>query len=470
MRSRLAAGCAIAAALTLAAVRPSAAADATPATAPATVAAAAASHAPAGATPVRLSLADAVTLAGGQAPPVTIAASRTQASEARVTQSRSVLLPTLSGDASHTTRTFNKNSLGITFPAVPGVTPIPDLIGPYDIVDARLHVSQTLFDVAGWESWQASKRGAQASHADLDASRESAAQGAAVAYMRLLRAQALLGARRANEALAAELLDLADSQQKAGVAPGIDVTRARTELASAHATVVLARTEEGRAQVALARTLGLDPATTFEPADTLSLDLGASAAPEDSTGAIAMATSRRPELRAADARVQSVITGRRATQSERLPRLDVVADWGANGPSWDSAIPTRDVALAVSLPILDGLRREGRVAEQTAQLAGEQENARDLRDQVSADIETARLDLEGGREQVRLARERLALAEEEVDQARERFSNGVAGNIEVIDAQSSLVRARETEVDARYATALARVELARAVGVVRTMH
>jgi outer membrane protein TolC len=167
-----------------------------------------------------------------------------------------------------------------------------------------------------------------------------------------------------------------------------------------------------------------------------------------------MATSRRPELRAADARVQSVITGRRATQSERLPRLDVVADWGANGPSWDSAIPTRDVALAVSLPILDGLRREGRVAEQTAQLAGEQENARDLRDQVSADIETAR----------------LALAEEEVDQARERFSNGVAGNIEVIDAQSSLVRARETEVDARYATALARVELARAVGVVRTMH
>jgi outer membrane protein TolC len=45
----------------------------------------------------------------------------------------------------------------------------------------------------------------------------------------------------------------------------------------------------------------------------------------------------------------------------------------------------------------------------------------------------------------------------------------VAGNIEVINAQSSLVRARETEIDARYATALARVELARAVGVVRTL-
>jgi outer membrane protein TolC len=164
-----------------------------------------------------------------------------------------------------------------------------------------------------------------------------------------------------------------------------------------------------------------------------------------------------------------VITGRRATQSERLPRLDVIADWGASGGTWDSAIPTREVGLAVSLPILDGLRREGRVAEQTAQLAGEQEHARDLRNQVTAEIETARLDLEGGREQVALARERLDLAAEEVSQARERFVNGVAGNIEVINAQSSLVRARETEIDARYATALARVELARAVGVVRTL-
>lgn len=421
----------------------------------------------AGAPPQQLSLADAVKWAGGQAPPVTIAQSRTQGAEARVTQARAALLPDLSGTASKTERTFAKSTLGISFP--PSAFSLPDLIGPYDIVDARLHVSQTLFDVAGWESWQASRTSASASRADLDASREDAAQTAAIAYLRLLRARALLEARGADEALAAELLDLAESQSKAGVAPGIDVTRARTELASAHATVVLARTEEGRAQVALARSLGADPTTRFEPADTLSMELGASEAPEDSAGAMSSAATRRPELIAADARVKSTITGRRATQSERLPRLDFLADWGASGASWDSSVPTRDVGLAVTLPILDGLRREGRVAEQTAELAGEQEHARDLRDQVSGEIETARLDLESGREQVRLARERLDLAEEEISQARERFANGVAGNIEVINAQSSLVRARETEIDARFATALARVELARAVGVVRTL-
>lgn len=421
------------------------------------------------AAPRRLSLADVVSEASGQAPSVTIAESRTRGAEARATQSRSVLLPALSGSASQASRSFNKSTLGISFPEAPGVTPLPDLIGPFDVVDARLHVSQTMLDVSGWQDWQASRHGADASRADLDASREAAGQQAALAYLRLLRARALLEARGANQALAAELLDLAESQQKAGVAPGIDVTRARTEVASAHATVVLARTEEGRAQVALARALGLDPATRFEPADTLSIALGESSVPEDSAGAMQTASSRRPELAAAAARVQSVFTARRATQSGRLPRLDFLADWGASGESWNSSIPTRDVAVAVTLPILDGLRREGRVAEQTAELAGEEERARDLRDQVAAEIETARLNLESGREQVRMARERLDLAVEEISQARERFANGVAGNIEVINAQSSLVRARETEIDARYATALARVELARAAGVVRTL-
>ncbi|MGE5743197.1 MAG: TolC family protein [Gemmatimonadota bacterium] len=57
-----------------------------------------------------------------------------------------------------------------------------------------------------------------------------------------------------------------------------------------------------------------------------------------------------------------------------------------------------------------------------------------------------------------------------MDQARERFKAGVVGNIEVIQAQSSLVRARDTDIDARFAAAAARVALARAVGVARLLH
>jgi len=53
---------------------------------------------------------------------------------------------------------------------------------------------------------------------------------------------------------------------------------------------------------------------------------------------------------------------------------------------------------------------------------------------------------------------------------RDSFRAGVAGNIDVINAQSNLIRARDTDIDARFAAASSRVALARAAGVAHTLH
>jgi len=95
---------------------------------------------------------------------------------------------------------------------------------------------------------------------------------------------------------------------------------------------------------------------------------------------------------------------------------------------------------------------------------------RDLRDQIAADVDAGYLDLRSAQAQQAIAAERLRLAEDELAQSRERFKAGVAGNIEVIDAQSNLIRARDSDIDARFAAASARVTLARAAGVARTLH
>jgi outer membrane protein TolC len=88
---------------------------------------------------------------------------------------------------------------------------------------------------------------------------------------------------------------------------------------------------------------------------------------------------------------------------------------------------------------------------------------------VAAEVQSALLELSSGQDQQTVAAERLRLAEQELSQARERFREGVAGNIEVINAQASLIRAEDAVIDARYATAVARVNLARAVGVARSV-
>jgi len=94
----------------------------------------------------------------------------------------------------------------------------------------------------------------------------------------------------------------------------------------------------------------------------------------------------------------------------------------------------------------------------------------ELRRQVAADVDAARLDLSSAEQQQAIAVDGLQLAQQELDQSRERFKAGVAGNIEVINAQLSFVRARDADIDARFGAAVARVALARAVGVARLLH
>jgi len=94
----------------------------------------------------------------------------------------------------------------------------------------------------------------------------------------------------------------------------------------------------------------------------------------------------------------------------------------------------------------------------------------DLRWQIAAEVDAALLDLRSAQAQQAVAAEQLRLAEDELAQSRERFKAGVAGNIEVINAQTNLIRARDTDIDARFAGATARISLARAAGVARTLH
>lgn len=425
---------------------------------------------PAPAAVVPLSLAGAVQSAVSGSAPVMLAELRTREAGGRQAQTRAVLLPGLSGSASMINRTFSLAALGLTFPRAPGTAATPDVVGPFDVVDARVRATQTLFDYAGWVRVREAGAGVRLSEAERGQSVEGAAQVAALAYLRAAREQAVVDARGADLDLARQLQALAEEQRKAGVSPGIDVTRARTQIAAARGQMVVAENQLERARMDLARALGLDPATRFELSDTLSADLGASPAPGDSQSALALALEQRPELRAERLRLLRARSERAAIAAERLPRIEASADVGLSGQAWPGSSTTRQVGIAASVPLLDGLRREGRLTEQRALIGEAEIRARDLEQQIAAEVEGALLDLASGRELQVVSAERLGLAAEELAQARERFTSGVASNIEVINAQSSLVRARDAEIDARFAIGAARVSLARATGVCRSIH
>lgn len=420
--------------------------------------------------PQTLSFAQAVSLAAQQNAGVTLAQIRVREADAKVAQNRSAFLPSVTAQAVATDRTFNVLALGFTALLPPGAALGDPVVGPVYEAESRLKVSQPLLDIAGWQKWRASKYGVLGARSEQLGAAENAAYNAALAYLRAARAEAVVHAREQDVAIAEDLAGLAGAQLSAGTSPTIDVTRARTQVAAAKGALLVARNQLDRARIDLARAINVDPSTPIALADTLGSGLAASDAPGAADAAVTFALDHRPDLRVEDARLAKARADRTAISTERLPRIDVSGDWGGSGEHYGDSRRTYTYALAVSMPLIDGLKREGRLKEQGDVVRESEVRGKDLRSQVAADVQGALLDLASGLEQLNVAAERLRLADDELVQARDRFTSGVAGNIEVINAQSSRVKAHDADIDARFAVASARAALARAVGAAVTLH
>ena len=419
---------------------------------------------------VRLSLGEAVRLAARQNAAVEGARARVDAAQARVTQKRSDLLPTVSAALVERGSTTNSATFPIEFPTAPGQQPLFDprgaILGPVNTFDARARASQMLFDPAARTRLESARTGVAAASADVGSVADLAAGAAANAYLAVLRADAVYTARVADSTLASELVAIAQNQLSAGTGVALDVTRARSQLTGARAQLIVARNERDRTRVDLARALGL-PLVRIELTDALATLPTSGSANE--AAALDAASRNRKDVQSLDLQARAARQQAAAIRGERLPTVGVFADEGLSQRNGRSYLPTYDWGIQLSLPIFDGFRREGRVAEQVSAARDLEVRARDLRAQVEADVRSATLNLRSSSEAVGAARERLSLAEQEVSQARERFQAGVSGNADVITASITLNTARTQLVDALTSYQASRVALARAQGSIATL-
>ncbi len=421
---------------------------------------------------ISLTLGDAARLAARQSALARGARLRADEANARVRQRKADLLPNVSSYVQEAGRTFNTSTLGIDFPTPPGQKPVFDpkgqVEGPINTLDVRGRVQQNLLDFGALGRVRSAQAAARSSSADADATAEQAATIATNAYVRAMRADADLHARQADTVLATELLGIARAQLQAGTGVGLDVTRARAQLAATRASLIASRTARDHAHLDLLRSLALPVGSDIALADSLTGVIGADSVADEAT-LVAQALHNRPDILAEEQRVRAAQQGLSAIKAERLPTLGLVADDGVIGKNGAKMLNTYTWGLQVTLPIFDGFRREGRIQEQRSVVKEAEIRQRDLEQQAQADVRGALLDLAGAREQLDAARERLRFAEQEVSQARDRFNAGVAGNADVVNASLALTASRTLVNDAETAYQLARVSLARATGSVTTL-
>jgi len=88
----------------------------------------------------------------------------------------------------------------------------------------------------------------------------------------------------------------------------------------------------------------------------------------------------------------------------------------------------------------------------------------DLSGRIDYEVRAALLDLNAAADQVEVARSSVDLAEQALAQSQDRFTAGVADNLEVVQAQESVANAHENYIQSLYGHNLAKIELARAIG------
>lgn len=403
-----------------------------------------------------VTLLQAIALGRSQGVNAAIAQLDVRTAEARVGQRRADLLPTVSGNAAVTRQTLNLDEFGI--PVATGVT------DPFDIYRLQLRASQTIFDASVIGRLRAARDTAVAAGLDARAAGEIAGATAGFAYLRALSARETVRAREADSTIAAELLDQARQLVGAGVSPAIDATRSEVSYAAVRTQLELARNAADRTRLDLLRALDLPSGTHLELAD--SLGPGALDLPLEPDSAAAFAREHRAELAAERARTQAARRTLGAIRAEYLPSLGLSGAYQQTGRETGDLAGTYNVQLLLTVPILDGFRRQSRAREQGLRVDIQEIRERDLVNQVETEARQSVLDVASAQQQVAIAGDRLRLAEQELAQAQQRFQAGVAGSVETTNAQGSVIEARDALIQARVNFGTARVGAYRALGVI----
>jgi outer membrane protein TolC len=366
------------------------------------------------------------------------------------------LLPNVSASVTESRRKSNLEAFG--FPLGPS---FPRIVGPFNVFDARISLSQTLIDASAVnESSAASHRLAAARHTARGA-RETVILVAANLYLQALATQARAEAASAQLATAQAIHQQALDLRQAGIIAGLDVVRAEVRMSTDRQRATAAANDAEKAKLQLARVIGLPIGQAFTLVDDIPPLPDPSQTLEQT---LTQAYAQRADYLAAIERLRAAESMRKAAAAERLPSVRVTADYGTLGLSAGSALPTFNLTGAVDVPIFDGGRQLGHLAEADAALRQRRAEVEDLRAGIYYDVRTAFLDLEATQQELQTATRGRELANQQLQQSRDRFAAGVASNIEVVQAQEAVALASEQAISARYGFSIAKALLAQSAG------
>lgn len=407
---------------------------------------------------LRLSLRDAIERGLRHNLAILVDEQSTRASRGQRWEALSHLLPHLTTGTSESHEVVNLAAIGFP-PTIKGVNPI---VGPFNVFNARAYLSSPILDFHALRNERAASEQVRAAHYTYQDARNLVVLVVGGAYLLSIAAKSQVRAAQAEVNTAQALDQQAADRYHSGLSPEIDMLRAQVELKSRQENLIAARNDARTEKLNLARVIGLadgqefilNSQIPFEPLEGVTF-----------AKALADAYQNRPDYKAAFAEVRAAQARRRAVVAERYSWFGFEGNFGDLGLRVPYSHETFLAAATLNIPVFQGGKVRGEILQADAQLRQAEEQLNNLKGQIGYDVRTALMNLQTAADQVAVARSNVTLAQKTLLQAKDRFSAGVTDNIEVVEAQEAVASADEVYIAGLYQHNLAKVALARAVGI-----
>ena len=337
----------------------------------------------------------------------------------------------------------------------------PAVIGPFSVFDTRANVTEKLSFQHLYEK-RAADQNLSAAKFSYQNTRDLVVLVTGASYLQALADSSRVDSVTAQVQTAQALYDQALNLKNAGMTAGIDVLRAQVELQAQQQRLLVAQNDYDKQLLSLARVIGIPMGQDFKLADKIPF---ASPVPITFDEALKRAFEKRSDYQQAQAQLRSADLSKRAAEAQRLPSLGFNGDYGVLGKTPGNSHGTFTAAAGISIPIFQGGKIEADVIQAESVRQQRQAELDDLRQRIEYEVRTAFLDVNAATKQLEVATSALEVSRQQVIQSHDRFSAGVTNTVEVVQAQEQRATAEENYIGSLYAHNVAKLNLARALGV-----
>jgi len=239
--------------------------------------------------------------------------------------------------------------------------------------------------------------------------------------------------------------------RQAGRASEYDLLRATVQVSSVRADSIRAHNDREVAEIRLKDHIGLDLDRDIEVRG--SFRESSSADGSDLQKLFAIAAARHPQKRQLEYLIAMEERDIQAEKAESRPRVDLVADGrvqfqndqldnAGNADEWRRSWST---GVRVQVPLFDGMQTGARVAQATEERRRLRFEEEKLERAIERQIRESWMDLQEAAERIEVRRGTVEQATRGLGVAESRYNSGVGTQLEILDAQLTLLEA-ETEL------------------------